>query len=216
MSFKRNNTNTKTNNVAKPFCKVCFDAKRDGYDTHFIRESTAPGAKVVCPYLLSIECQYCKKNGHTVSYCDVLKAQTQTQTQKNKKKTNVDEDGWTFSGNGNCLIIRADELKETKAATRKLVNKFTQLMEVDDDKLDEAIALANDLSNDFPTLNRNSTSTPAPALWGWAKVAAAPRPMKPVPAPAPAQVLKKPTIQIPPPPMVTSFNWADDSDSESD
>jgi hypothetical protein len=206
MSFKRNNTNTKTNNTAKPFCKVCFDAKRDGYDTHFIRESTAPGAKVVCPYLLSIECQYCKKNGHTVSYCDVLKVQTQTQTQKNKKKTNVDEDGWTFSGNGNYLIIRADELKETN--TKKLVNTFTQLMEVDDDKLDEAIALANALSSDFPTLTNNSTSTPAPALWGWAKVAAAPRPMKKAPVP------KKTTTTTTTPKKM--LNWADDSDSESD
>jgi len=67
----------------KPFCKVCFDAGKDGYDTHFVRETPAPTSKVVCPTLLSMKCNYCKATGHTISHCPVLA--------KNKSINNHDD-----------------------------------------------------------------------------------------------------------------------------
>ena len=57
------------------FCKVCFQAGKDEsvYKSHFVRASAAMNALVVCPTLLSTECKYCHKAGHTVKYCAVLK-----------------------------------------------------------------------------------------------------------------------------------------------
>ena len=60
--------------VASPFCKVCYDAKQDGFNTHYVRDR--PGGEVVCPYLLSLDCAYCGNPGHTVKYCDILQAKS--------------------------------------------------------------------------------------------------------------------------------------------
>jgi hypothetical protein len=58
----------------KKYCKVCHDAGKSEseYQSHFIRENTNPNSKVVCPTLLSLECRYCSKKGHTVKYCKFL------------------------------------------------------------------------------------------------------------------------------------------------
>lgn len=59
---------------SKPFCKVCKDAGKteEEYTNHFVRESAALDAPVVCPTLLSQACRYCRKDGHTVRYCPSL------------------------------------------------------------------------------------------------------------------------------------------------
>ena len=72
--FNNKKSNNTANNVnsRKPFCKVCADAGKT--DTaHFPRKTADPNSEVVCPTLLSLECRYCFKNGHTVKYCTVLK-----------------------------------------------------------------------------------------------------------------------------------------------
>ena len=58
----------------KKYCKVCYDAGKSEteYTSHFIRENRDPCSKVVCPTLLSLECRYCSKKGHTVKYCKIL------------------------------------------------------------------------------------------------------------------------------------------------
>lgn len=56
------------------FCKICFDAKNIGYDTHNLRNITT--GKLTCKYLASLECNYCHEKGHTPSHC----------VQKNKYK----------------------------------------------------------------------------------------------------------------------------------
>ena len=58
----------------KKYCKVCHDAGKSEteYTSHFIRENRDPCSKVVCPTLLSLECRYCSKKGHTVKYCKNL------------------------------------------------------------------------------------------------------------------------------------------------
>ena len=58
----------------KKYCKVCHDAGKSEteYTSHFIRENRDPCSKVVCPTLLSLECRYCSKKGHTVKYCKLL------------------------------------------------------------------------------------------------------------------------------------------------
>ena len=61
--------------MAPKFCKVCCDAgkTKEEYTNHFVRASREPGAPVVCPTLLALNCNYCNKNGHTPKYCPVLK-----------------------------------------------------------------------------------------------------------------------------------------------
>ena len=57
------------NNVLS--CKVCMDANKPKsvYSTHRVKQNGV----VVCPTLLSQECKYCHKKGHTVKFCSVLK-----------------------------------------------------------------------------------------------------------------------------------------------
>lgn len=72
----------KTNNRRGPkkhydvFCKVCFDAGKpeEVFTSHFLRESNAPGARVVCETLLNTVCKYCKEKGHTPNHCQKLKS----------------------------------------------------------------------------------------------------------------------------------------------
>ena len=71
------------NHSVKKFCKVCHDAGKSEkeYTSHFVRSAPGPNSKVVCPTLLSLECRYCFKRGHTVKFCStLLKSKTQTKT----------------------------------------------------------------------------------------------------------------------------------------
>ena len=55
----------------KPCCKVCKDAGKPEamFSSHFVKDRTG---KVICPLLLSQECRYCFKLGHTVKFCQAL------------------------------------------------------------------------------------------------------------------------------------------------
>ena len=86
MSYSRNNTNTRNTNSSfgstfhkggnggkKPFCKVCFDAKKPQsvYESHFVKDREG---KVTCVTLLEQECRYCFQLGHTVKFCPAVAA----------------------------------------------------------------------------------------------------------------------------------------------
>jgi hypothetical protein len=89
MSRQNNTNNKKTQQILK-YCKVCHDAGKpeSEYRSHFLRDSTAPNSKIVCPTLLALECRYCYKNGHTVKYCSVLKDnEKQLKSQQNQNTT---------------------------------------------------------------------------------------------------------------------------------
>lgn len=80
--MSRNVKNIKMSAPIQKYCKVCHDAGKSEaeYRSHFTRETRDPSSKVCCPTLLSLECRYCFKSGHTVKYCSVLKEN------ENKKK----------------------------------------------------------------------------------------------------------------------------------
>jgi len=71
----------------KKYCKVCHDAGKSEteYTSHFIRESRDPSSKVVCPTLLSLECRYCSKKGHTVKYCKILEKDKISETRQSQR-----------------------------------------------------------------------------------------------------------------------------------
>ena len=85
----------------KPCCKVCQDAGKPEniYLSHYVKDLSG---NVTCPTLLSQECRYCHKKGHTTSHCSILKKQKEVEenmkkpplspfkkTQKTEKKANV-------------------------------------------------------------------------------------------------------------------------------
>ena len=75
----------------KKYCKVCHDAGKSEteYTTHFIRADRDPCSKIVCPTLLSLECRYCSKKGHTVKYCKLLEKDKIAETRQSKSITNT-------------------------------------------------------------------------------------------------------------------------------
>lgn len=87
----------------KKFCKMCFDAKREGYDTHYLKDFTGPEVKVVCPYLLALQCNYCKEQGHTISYCPILKTKETKPAKQQQHET-----GAGVAGNKRIYSLRAD------------------------------------------------------------------------------------------------------------
>ena len=76
----------KTNKT--PFCKICFDFKRpeEEYTSHWVKDKPGPEGKVICPYLLNMECRYCHEKGHLLSNCPILK-----QNKERKQKTHKNQ-----------------------------------------------------------------------------------------------------------------------------
>ena len=48
------------------FCKVCFDASKNGFNSHNVRDGAG---NVICPILLNTKCRACGYFGHTTKYC---------------------------------------------------------------------------------------------------------------------------------------------------
>lgn len=210
MSFKassnaRNNINNKTNaKTQQPFCKVCFDAKRNDYNTHFLKDFSGPEPIVLCPYLLALKCNYCKEQGHTVSYCEILKAKKEGEIalaqQQQQSKAKVP------SQNGNFFILRvSSDKKETVTySTRKTVGTVSEkkvvstannfsLLEVEDEEEWEMPKYNKTRKTDIVSLPREEVAVAVavaveaepveevvavPSGPTWAKIVAAPAPKK--------------------------------------
>lgn len=119
MSFNNKNNKNSNNNSNKKYCKVCHDAGKSEseYTSHFTRASPEPNSKVICPTLLSLECRYCSKKGHTVKYCKTLEKDKKAsfrQKEEQKEKSNT-----------------------TTVTTNKSNNMFDNLDDYDDDLDDD-------------------------------------------------------------------------------
>ena len=70
MSSKSNNSK-QIYSAKKPCCKVCVDAGKPEkeYSSHYVKDLDG---FVTCPLLLSQECRFCHKKGHTTSHCSDL------------------------------------------------------------------------------------------------------------------------------------------------
>ena len=160
--------------VKKPFCKICFDAKQPGFDTHYVRDR--PGGSVVCPYLLSLECSYCHENGHTVKYCDILQMRysnvttNKHATLENKKTTTAyiqDVDGWTQRPTqaGKFIVLGLNESATRSTTVTESKNKYTSLFQ-------EEVEKPSIYECNFPSLSNEPESVSTPQLTGWAAVVA--------------------------------------------
>ena len=83
MSSKSNNNSKQIYSAKKPCCKVCVDAGKSEkeYSNHYVKDLNG---NVTCPTLLSQECRYCKKKGHTTSHCTTLKKQKESEENSRK------------------------------------------------------------------------------------------------------------------------------------
>ena len=109
-SYRNSKTNSSSsskssNNNNKPFCKVCYDAGKPEreYTSHYVKNKPGNEGKVICPYLLSLVCTYCKKQeGHTAKHCPVLFAKSSSSSRSSgvtvTTTSSKDNDGWTCVG----------------------------------------------------------------------------------------------------------------------
>ena len=96
---KKTSSSKSSNNNSKPFCKVCYDAGKSEreYTSHYVKNKPGNEGKVVCPYLLSLVCTYCKKKeGHTAKHCPSLLAKSSSSRSSGVTATvSSNDDGWT-------------------------------------------------------------------------------------------------------------------------
>lgn len=211
-----NNTSNAT--PLQKFCKVCQDAGKSEseFRSHFTRETRDTTSKVTCPTLLSLECRYCYKNGHTVKYCPSLKEKEKQQksydnlevynTKKSEKKIiskNTDRNIF------NCL----DSFNDEDKPVIKIKEQFPVLCT----PVKQQIQVKNSYVD---ALNKQVDSTPVFV------VAQKPVPTTPIPEKQiiPNAPTKKALVSAPKPaPWATNIikptklSWAAmDSDSESE
>ena len=210
------NNNKKINNTAansrKPFCKVCADAGKT--DTaHFPRKTADPNSEVVCPTLLSLECRYCFKNGHTVKYCTVLK----------ERNARDEQDRREHERHQRHLERQMEQERQARAPVveKKANGKFAVFLDEDEEeerrerdeeemrlKVEEAAAaLVAKREAEFPTFGLKAAPKNAPAATNWAAMAqnAAALPLPKLKTKVVAIVEEKPKANV---------RWADDSDDE--
>ena len=202
-------------NAKKPFCKVCFDAKKpeSEYTSHHVRSLPDMNGKTVvtCPVLKSTECRYCYNFGHTAKFCPVL----EENKKKEKKAKSAAIKAEKAEKAAEALLV---EDRSIKSVTYK--GKFAGLNNDSDDEIEQPVAKE---AGNFPTLNNFAAiEKAAEGLWrddrsilvniskithpanSWAAIAA-----KPAAPPKPAPI-KLNTTQQP------SRTWAEESDSEDD
>lgn len=76
-------------NAKKPYCKVCHDAGKpeSEYTSHWVKSLPDRSGKstVTCPTLLSNECRYCFKLGHTAKFCPVIEQNKKDQARAERR-----------------------------------------------------------------------------------------------------------------------------------
>lgn len=184
------------NSQKKPFCKVCFDAKKSEseYTSHYVRSRPDQNGNtiVTCPILAATECRYCFKFGHTIKFCNVL--------EEKKKRDNKDK----------SVAIRNQKAAERNAVVPVALKrdnaiyagKFASLCDEEEEVVKPNVLVAN---NDFPTLNKKQVSFETTSNSNWASVAAKPAAPVAKPAAKPATVKK-----------AQARSWADESDSDDE
>ena len=202
--------NVKSEANKKPYCKVCHDAGKteSEYTSHWVKDLTG---KTTCPTLLSTECRYCYKLGHTAKFCDVLaknnlKAERRAQSAAPKQTAQKKKPQNTGLAMGNgfaALCDDSDSEEEVSNTTNTIVNEYPVLCE--------------------PAKQAGEVKT------GWAAIAAKPKEVKPVVEKSSFTVLSKkaPEAKAEPvaapkaapwtnKPVVITKSWADWSDSEDE
>ena len=159
--------NVKSEANKKPYCKVCHDAGKveSVYTSHWVKDLTG---KTTCPTLLSTECRYCYKLGHTTKFCDVL-------AKNNKEKEKAER-------RSQAAATRKEPAQKKKPQNTALVmgNGFSALC--DDSESEEEVSNTNTivqsgarLGNEYPVLCQPAKRVEPEVKTGWAAIVAKPK-----------------------------------------
>jgi len=149
-------------NVKKPFCKVCHDTGKPEsvYTSHFVKSMPDRSGKttIVCPTLLSTECRYCFKSGHTTKFCPVL-AKNEKERERLQRVT-----------------VREEMQKKNPLPSEKKQNTKFEALVFDSDSEDEEeqvsqVSKQTEIMEEFPVLGHVSNKS-QPIKSGWAAIAA--------------------------------------------
>ena len=210
--------NVKSEANKKPYCKVCHDAGKveSVYTSHWVKDLTG---KTTCPTLLSTECRYCYKLGHTTKFCDVL-------AKNNKEKEKAER-------RSQASATRKEPAQKKKPQNTGLVmgNGFAALCA--DSDSEEEVSVTTNTINEYPVLCEPAKKVEPEVKTGWAAIAAKPKEVQPVVVQNTGLLLlsKKPiqeAVEQPKPvveaklapwankAVVLTKSWADWSDSEDE
>ena len=182
-----------TSQSIKPFCKVCKDAGKSEseYTSHFVKSQD--GNKIICPTLLSQECRYCFKSGHTVKFCQVLLKKKNEEARVIKTKSHFEDN---------------NKQSKQKQNQNKNQNIFSIIAEEDDNESKEEFPALNKI-NSITNVNNTNTIT-------YASLAAKPKPCE-IKTKAEEEVKKTKTVlSLKLPSTLVKKSWADWSDSEDE
>ena len=185
------------NSQKKPFCKVCFDAKKpeSEYTSHFVRSLPDMNGKtiVTCPVLNATECRYCYNFGHTAKFCPIL----EENKKREKKAKSVAIKAEKAEKAAEALLVEDRSILRNLSVTYK--GKFAGLNNDSDDEIEQPVAKE---AGNFPTLQKKEVKFAATPSNNWAAIAS--KPAVPSFKPAP-KVVEAP-----------AKSWADESDSEEE
>lgn len=194
-----------------PFCTVCHNAgePREVYTSHYVRDVPGPQGKVVCPKLLSTECNYCHKKGHTPSYCGEIALRNKRIREVQLKERQVDR-----SLNAAQRLRRRVEEAESSGCSKKASgpvalppNAFSALMSDSDSEEEEEVVPQGPTPVATKDINAKDVFMPKGS---WATIASAD--WKPTPI-----AKKEPLPPISFAKKMPTTSWADMmSDSDSD
>ena len=107
------------------YCKVCQDAGKSEseYRSHFTRETRDPNSRVLCPTLLSLECRFCFKNGHTVKYCKVLKEKNAPQAPQRPAAKKAEEKPKGRNNTNPFICLDSDSEEDEEIVAKPAVNE---------------------------------------------------------------------------------------------
>jgi hypothetical protein len=196
----------------KSYCKVCHDAGKpeSEYTSHYVRSTPDRNSKsvITCPTLLSTECRYCHKTGHTTKFCPVIAEYKKTE-EKVARQAKYQEE---------------EVKKEKKEKKEKKVTGFTAIY-IDSDSEDEMPAKVSakvinetttNIDIEFPALCVAKVDRPVKT--GYAAAIATKQAVKVEEEASKTIILPEISIKTPPP-MKKEFhvkkNWADWSDSDT-
>ena len=168
---------TNTQVSKKPYCKVCHDAGKpeSEYTSHWVRSlpDRTGNTTVTCPTLLSTECRYCYKLGHTAKFCPVIeqnkkekeRADRRAQAEAERPKQKVVE----HRKNSNLFAAFGDESSEEEEVKVSKVSQVSKVKIVE--KVVEefpALAPAKSIVVSLPKVQTEAKS-------GWAAALAKPK-----------------------------------------
>lgn len=127
-----------------PFCKICFDAKRNDYLEHNIKiwNGARKMFEVSCTYLKNIECSNCGEKGHTMKYCS--HNNTASSSKKVYHTTNSD-----IKNKNNTPFINNNLKKSIRPAIITYSNRFNILN-------DDNVVVYNNITNDLVNADKIS------------------------------------------------------------